>query len=174
MMLRILPTIIAAIPLAAALPTFIQIPKVFLEDASCIMPQGYEVDQFRAWFPAAGNNRSSNLDFAYWDNATQVQTICHLNETSKNVALPGLAARYTCEDPTVEFIWQNNSLRLIERVCPQTNSNTTYEASGSVKPNLTCVNTTSNSTFGLGQDCFSSVPFLAANFTSLQPSPRQG
>ncbi len=121
MLLRLLPAIIAAIPLMAALPTY-KIPKVFLEDDSCTLPEAYEVDQFQAWFPGPGNNHSAMVNFAYWDNSTSLQTVCHLNATSKNVASAGLAPRYACDNPNVEFIWQNNTLRMIEMACPQTNS----------------------------------------------------
>ncbi|KAH8885241.1 hypothetical protein GQ53DRAFT_770401 [Thozetella sp. PMI_491] len=168
MLLRLLPTVLAAIPLATAFPAY-GVPRLFME-AGCIMPDGYEISHFRAWIPAAGNNRSTVLDFAYLDKSTSLETSCHLNATSKNVAKPGLAARYSCEDSLVHFIWQNSTLRMIETACPEANSSTTYEASGSLKPSLNCTEAHRNTTAGPGQTC-SSLSVQRANFTSLQPSP---
>ena len=119
MMLPTFSTVLAGLSLVAALPTY-QIPKMMLQDNDCAYPEGYEVDQLQAWFPAPGNNHSATLNFAYWDNSTQLEAVCHLNSTSVNVARPGLAARYACSDANVNFIWQNSTLRMIERACPDT------------------------------------------------------
>jgi hypothetical protein len=46
-----------------------------------------------------------------------------------------------------------------------------FEAAGEVTPELTCVKTLANSTFGAGNDCLSEQTFMTANFTSLEPTP---
>jgi len=170
-----MPTILSLFA-AAALPAVaysipLTPPKEFVADASCTSPESFVIEQFEVWTPAAGNNRSTIINFGYWDNSTDIQTVCHFNGTSKNVAGPGLTARYPCDDPTVEFIWQSSTLTMIEAVCPQSNPSTPLEAAGEVTPTLACVATSYNSTFSSGFDCFAEETSIPANFTSLEPTP---
>ncbi len=119
-MLTILSLALVA-PFAAAKVNY-KVPTMLLQESSCIYPEGFEVAGLRTWLPVQGNNKSSTVDFSYRDNSTSIHTACHLNSTSVNVGRPGLAPRYACNDPTVEFIWQNETLTLIEKACPQSNS----------------------------------------------------
>jgi hypothetical protein len=47
-----------------------------------------------------------------------------------------------------------------------------FEAAGSVTPNLICSKSAVNSTVGAGNACYSLQKSMAANFTSLQPTPK--
>jgi hypothetical protein len=117
-LLTILPLVLS---LTAALPTYnlpIAIKSIFEADETCTLPAQFQIEQLQEWTPEAGNNNSATVNFAYWDNSTQIQTICHFNETSENVAPnPDLTPRYACDDPTVEFIWQYPTLTIIEKAC---------------------------------------------------------
>jgi hypothetical protein len=121
MMLWTAPLFATAIPLAAAFPTY-AVPKAFtksfLLQANCVLPEGFEIRNFQRWTPADGNDASPTLQFGYADNSTGLQTSCQFNSTSKNVADPDRAARYACDDPLTQFIWQDDTLTVIETACP--------------------------------------------------------
>lgn len=173
MLAKSLPVFAAALRLAVALPAYelpTTLPSVLLEDDDCVLPEAFIIEQFQMWTPATGNNHSALINFAYWDSSTDLQTICRLNATSQSVAKPGRAPRYACDNADVEFIWQNTTLTVIERACPQSQTTSKFEASGAVTPALTCVVTLDNSSVGHGDDCLSKTPFIPANFTSLEPS----
>lgn len=124
MMLHAIFTLVAAAHLGAALPSYripLAMSRVLLANSDCILPEGFEVQNFQIWTPAAGNNRSEVLAFDYRDNSTSTDTKCRFNGTSANVAPAGLAPRYACDNQVVQFIWQNNTLTLIEKACPQNN-----------------------------------------------------
>jgi hypothetical protein len=112
----------AVAQLATAQPTYkipLAMSKIVAEDDSCIMPESFVVQNFQIWTPAPGNNRSEIINFGYADNSTSITTQCHFNGSSVNVGPQGLAPRYACDDKTVEFIWQNGTLTLVEKACPQ-------------------------------------------------------
>jgi len=120
-----MPTILSLF--AAGLPAVVYslpliLPSEFAADTSCILPASFVIQQLEVWSPTAGNNHSMSINFGYWDNDTDIQTECHFNGTSKNVAGPGLGARYPCDNPVVEFIWQSKTLTMVEAVCPQSNA----------------------------------------------------
>jgi hypothetical protein len=125
-MMRMAMVLAAALPLAAAFPLY-DIPslfaKLFQEDDSdtCTLPEGFMVEQFQIWTPDSNNtSHGTEINFAYWDNSTDLQTVCRLNSSSVNVATGGygVAARYACDNANVEFIWQNSALTMIEKACP--------------------------------------------------------
>ncbi|KAL2131815.1 hypothetical protein VTI74DRAFT_4587 [Chaetomium olivicolor] len=175
MMLHPLLALAAAIHVAVALPTY-EIPmailKFALANSDCILPENFVVDRFQLWTPAAGNNRAANIFFEYSDSSTSIETKCHLNDTSVNVGPEGLVPRYPCENGIVTFIWQNETLTMIEKACPQSNLSRGFEASGSVRPKLDiCGSTPRNTSIGEGSFCVTNPGRIAANFTSLQPTP---
>jgi hypothetical protein len=108
--------------LATATPSY-AIPKIFsasfLAAADCTLPGSCEILDFETCTVPDGNTTSSVVKFAYTDEATGIQTDCQYNSTSKNVGMPGLAPRYACDNPTVEFIWLNGVLTLVEAACPE-------------------------------------------------------
>lgn len=104
-----------------SLPTY-AIPKSFHQlqtDDTCVFPEAFEIQNFTIWTPAPGNSDNTPvLNFGYFDQSTNLQTSCHYNATSRNVAQPQLTPRYACNNGVVEFIWQNGTLTVIEAACP--------------------------------------------------------
>lgn len=120
MMFWTVPVFAAALPFATALPTY-AIPKSFakaLTQADCPLPEGFEIHDFQTWTPAEGNNASATLQFGYVDKSTGLETACQYNSTSKNGGSQDSAARYACDNPLAQFIWQNDILTVIETACP--------------------------------------------------------
>jgi hypothetical protein len=116
----------AVLPVAMSLPTY-AIPSAFRQFMAmdtCIYPESpYEIQNFTLWTPAPGSNASYTLDFGYVDKSTNIETSCHYNASSPNVApRPDLTPRYGCDNAYVSFIWQNGTLTMIERACPETTS----------------------------------------------------
>ncbi|KAK3995360.1 hypothetical protein QBC44DRAFT_320194 [Cladorrhinum sp. PSN332] len=178
MIVQTLFALMVVIPSVAAFPTY-RMPavmlKVFLENDDCIMPEDFTVQNLVLWLPAADNTNKGIINFQYTNNGTGIDSPCHYNSTSVNVAPEGLTERYACDDTNVQFIWQsqvgtNGSLTLIEKACPNSNMSVSFEASGSIRPLLSCLTTTRNTTLGDGQACVAER-FYAGNFTSLQPTP---
>ncbi|KAK3362231.1 hypothetical protein B0T25DRAFT_907 [Lasiosphaeria hispida] len=173
MMLYIISAITAAISLSTAFPTYklpAALPRIMLEDDSCVFPESYLVEHFNIWTPSAGNGNSTIINFQYTDIDTSIQTPCHFNVSSINVGVEGLAPRYACDNTIVEFIWQNNTLRMIEKTCPETSSG--FEASGSIQPQVDCFQTPDDLPIGPGTDCFAVQDQINGTFSSLQPTPK--
>ena len=119
-MLKFFLAVAVAANLAAAFPTS-EAPtaiKSILKSSFCILPDEFVVTNFQIWTPAAGNKRSPIIDFNYLDESTHLDTKCHYNETSVNVGPEGSAARYACELDWIHFIWEDDTLTMIEKVCP--------------------------------------------------------
>lgn len=94
-------------------------PVSILASDDCVMPQKYTVDSLRIWLPAATNtDYNMTADFHFVDAQTSIDTLCHRNATSPNVADEGDTPRWACENSFVEFIWQDSTLTLIEKACP--------------------------------------------------------
>ncbi|KAK3329394.1 hypothetical protein B0H66DRAFT_596978 [Apodospora peruviana] len=165
----------AAMPLTTSLkykiPTAML--KVMLEDDSCISPSGFEIEGFGLFAPGPNNTASPRIDFTFVDVATNINTPCHYNTSSVNVGPAGLTPRWACDNNIVSFIWEDDTVTVIEKACPQDNQPGTvgFEASGSVTPDLTCYKTDTNSTDGDGITCSSNQQEIDAPFTSLQPTP---
>jgi hypothetical protein len=120
MLFRTAAIVAVFLPVALSLPTY-AIPKSFrkfLALDTCTYPEEFEILNFTSWTPAPGSNASSTIDFGYVDKSTNLQTSCHYNATSQNVARPQLTPRYACDNAVVQFIWQNGTLTMIETACP--------------------------------------------------------
>ncbi|KAK3394143.1 hypothetical protein B0H63DRAFT_444327 [Podospora didyma] len=160
---------------AASLPAY-KIPaalKALAElDNGCFYPANYTVQNFSVWTPAVGSNQTEIVDFEFTDKDTGIDTLCHRDAASKNVGPEGLNPRWACDNSTVTFVWEPsmNRLTMIEKACPQ-GGNSDFEASGSVRPSLTCVKTEQTSSFGPGSHCLSIQESIDGKFTSLQPTP---
>ena len=89
-----------------------------VNDADCIFPSNYTISNFTAYTPAGSNSTQTVVKFTFADNGTDIVTPCERNSTSKSTAKPGLAPRYSCGNPRVQFIWQNATLSMVEGVCP--------------------------------------------------------
>jgi len=144
-------------------------------DATCAFPANYTVENFVSWTPSATNNGTASpfVKFGYIDEDTNVTTSCQWNSTSKVVSSAGLTPRYGCDDPLVQFIWENatNLLDLIERVCPNSNGKSSIEVSGQINLDLQCNATNCESATGDGLECLTLTPNLVVNFTALDPIP---
>lgn len=119
-------SLLAALPAVLALPTY-TIPRAFtrfLVADACTYPEGYEIQNFQTFTPTAGNSTTADISFSFHDKDTNIQTSCQRNSTSKNVGKPDLTARYACDNTIVEFIWQRETLTMIETACP---GNTGYD-----------------------------------------------
>jgi len=122
-MARIFHTIVVAMTTASAVQALnYAIPAGFpleiLATTDCIMPQNFVVDQLIVWEPAPTNpNQSDTADFHFTDEGTGIDTYCHKNADTPNVAGQGDAPRYNCDNALIQFIWVSGKLTLIEKVC---------------------------------------------------------
>ena len=112
-------TALTASELNYALPP--NFPKVLLQ-SDCYMPLNFSVFGLEIWLPSANNPNNFTADFEYIDYGTNITTPCRRNATSPNVGGDGHAERWACDIPFVEFIWQNGTLTIIEKACPNTGS----------------------------------------------------
>ncbi|KAK3906709.1 hypothetical protein C8A05DRAFT_11570 [Staphylotrichum tortipilum] len=173
MLPHLLFAIAAVAQLATAFPTHNSpsAVKSALKPSFCVYPDEFVVKDFQIWIPLEDNNRSTTINFSYSDQTTHLETKCHFNETSINVAKSGQPARYACELDWIHFIWQNNNLTLIEATCPYEEYRAKKEAAGWVIPNLTCFNSTRNSSKGAGSACSAAPRVESAVFTTMGPTP---
>ncbi|KAG6363232.1 hypothetical protein INS49_008328 [Diaporthe citri] len=129
-------------PLAAATKNIVglsyadAIPKENLAQ-DCEYPAYFTIQSFTTFTPSASNNTEVNFGCA--------------------------AARYACDNSSINFIWQNNKLTMIELACPT--SSVQYDTSGSWIPTLTCTDVTDES----GVKCASNQTTYQGQFTSIEP-----
>ncbi|EMR62056.1 hypothetical protein MGN70_005344 [Eutypa lata] len=144
------------------------LPSSVEATADCTLPGEFEISDFKVYTDFVDNTKNTT-SFHYSDVDTGVDTSCQQNSTSKSTNT-GAAQRWPCDDANVEFIYQTTTtgvsgLTLIEKACLE--SSTSLEASGLVKPDLICTNTTSSST------CTGKQSPLPGDFTSISPAPPQ-
>jgi len=96
-------------------------PKVLLQ-SDCYFPLNFTVFGLEVWLPSSSNPNNFTADFEYMDSGTGISTPCHRNATSPNVGGDGHAERWACDNIFVEFIWQNGTLTIVEKACPNTGS----------------------------------------------------
>lgn len=153
-------------PLAAATKNIVglsyadAIPKENLAQ-DCEYPAYFTIQGFTTFTPSASNN--TEVNFGYVDSDTDITTTCALNSTSTNVGAAGAAARYACDNSSINFIWQNNKLTMIELACPT--SSVQYDTSGSWIPTLGCTDVTD----GSGVRCAANQTTYQGQFTSIEP-----
>ncbi|KAH8788731.1 hypothetical protein F5883DRAFT_10136 [Diaporthe sp. PMI_573] len=136
------------------------IPKENLAQ-DCDYPAYFTIQDFTTFSPSASNK--TEVTFGYVDSDTDITTTCNLNSTSTDLGAEGAAARYACDNSSVNFIWQNNKLTMIELACPT--SSVQYDTSGSWIPSLTCKDATN----GAGVECVTNSTTYQGQFTSIQP-----
>lgn len=88
-----------------------------VESTNCNLPDDFQIQTFAAESQDGGQTVDS-LDFTFNDDSTILNTPCHLNSSSVPVPSDGRTARYACDNPLVQFIWQNGTITIIEKVCP--------------------------------------------------------
>ncbi|KAK0657115.1 hypothetical protein B0T16DRAFT_52368 [Cercophora newfieldiana] len=170
----ILTTLAATVSLATAMTLESELhyalpadfPKALLQ-TDCYMPLNFSVIGLELWLPGPNNTNNFTADFQYIDLGTKITTSCHRNATSPNVGGEGHAERWACDVPTVEFIWQEGTLTVIEKTCTAN-----FEAAGSVEPRFNCASTAAPWwPSGDGLFCKALDEQMNGNFTSLQPPP---
>ncbi|KAI5866617.1 alpha/beta-hydrolase [Durotheca rogersii] len=135
-----------------------------LSAADCTFPALYEVADFTI-HTGVDNSTASTISFRFADVDTGIDTRCERNSTSKP-NIPG-SNRWPCDHPDVAFIYQTTGiagLTMIEAACP--GSVPQFEASGLVRPELACTNST------MGSTCVARQSPIDGDFDSLQPAPR--
>ncbi|GKT83017.1 hypothetical protein Ct61P_00867 [Colletotrichum tofieldiae] len=133
------------------------------------------IQNFAAESPDSGQTVES-LNFNFNDDSTVLSTPCHLNASSVPVAGDGRTARYACDDARVQFIWQNGTVTVIEKVCPGDDGN--GRRSGGVR--RVAGNGTGNaarhrrSNSRRAVACKSNSDDIRSKFFSIQPVPGGG
>lgn len=126
MLITNLHALVALIPLVASLPSMPsfmnKLKSLSSRDDQCPFPDSYKITSLQVWTPKNGNTHPIVVDFQYADDETKIATSCHYNGTQPNVGPEGLAPRYACENPTVQFQWiqKTSMLSIIELACPNT------------------------------------------------------
>ncbi|KAI0135425.1 hypothetical protein F4814DRAFT_444245 [Daldinia grandis] len=132
-----------------------------LKATSCTFPANYTVSNFTIYTDRTDSGKN-NTSFLFDDPSTGINTSCSRNSTSK---LSG-SNRWPCDDSNVAFIYQTTGiagLTLIEAACP--GNVPQFEASGLIRPDLACTNSTSGTT------CVAKQSPIVGDFESLEPAP---
>ncbi|XDG06467.1 hypothetical protein ABKA04_006082 [Annulohypoxylon sp. FPYF3050] len=130
---------------------------------NCVYPANYTISNFSVFTDAADSTKNVT-SFSFADAGTGIKTTCSHNSTSKPSSVG--TNRWPCDNSNVSFIYQTTGivgLTLIEVACP--GSTPQFEASGLIKPNLTCTNSTSSST------CVAKQSPILGEFDSFEPAP---
>ncbi|KAI8960911.1 hypothetical protein F5Y11DRAFT_247315 [Daldinia sp. FL1419] len=134
---------------------------VSLKATDCTFPANYTVSNFTIYTDRFDSAKNSTW-FLFDDPSTGINTSCSRNSTSK---LSG-SNRWPCDNSNVAFIYQTTGivgLTLIEAACP--GNVPQFEASGLVRPDLACTNST------VGTTCVAKQSPIAGDFSSFEPAP---
>ena len=124
--MRFTSLVLAALPLAQAAelayspPRFLAQQVAASEEDDCVFPASYHVKSMNLKSNDTGKTLSS-YQFTFNDFQTHVHTLCEFNETSVGVApKPGSTKRYSCDNPNVQFIYEDSEkdLTVVEQLCP--------------------------------------------------------
>ncbi|KAI1779893.1 hypothetical protein F4818DRAFT_400979 [Hypoxylon cercidicola] len=135
-----------------------------LQARACQLPANFTVSDLTIYTDDVDNNKNYT-SFSYSDVGTGIDTYCSRNSTSK----PGTVneGSWPCDNSNVAFIYDatvpKSYLTIVEIACPETGVH--IEASGEVRPDLTCKNSTSGST------CVAKQSSMTGIFVSLEPTP---
>ncbi|ROT40041.1 hypothetical protein SODALDRAFT_332198 [Sodiomyces alkalinus F11] len=109
------PTVNAA--MAAYMAAVPQRIRALVEAHECTLPAEFTIKNFSG-NPDDGGDTLSQFEFNFQDDETDVSTLCQFNSSSEAIIIGGRTARYACNDPLVQFIWQDAALTMIEKACP--------------------------------------------------------
>ncbi|KAK2060538.1 hypothetical protein LY76DRAFT_603967 [Colletotrichum caudatum] len=167
----------AAVSYMAAVPSSLM-AKV--ESSDCTLPDDFQIQNFVAESPDDGKTIES-LTFNFNDDSTILSTSCYLNASSVPLAGDGRTARYACDDARVQFIWQNGTATVIEKICPGEDGAADYEASGTAAVPVVCDGAAGNGTAIAARHrrsksrravaCKSNSDDIRSKFFSIQPVP---
>ncbi|GKT41874.1 uncharacterized protein ColSpa_02055 [Colletotrichum spaethianum] len=174
------PAVQAAVSYMAAVPESLM-AKV--ESSDCTLPDDFQIQNFAAESPDGGQTVES-LNFNFNDDSAILSTPCQLNASSVPVTSDGRTPRYACDDARVQFIWQNGTITVIEKVCPGDDGAADYEASGTAVVPVVCDGAAGNGTGNAARQrrrnsrravaCKSNSDDIRSRFFSIQPVPGGG
>ncbi|KAF6834075.1 hypothetical protein CMUS01_06298 [Colletotrichum musicola] len=173
--------LMAAVPAAHATVSYMAaVPQdlmALVDSSSCVLPEDFQVQNFAAQSPDGGQTVDS-LAFTFNDDSTGVNTPCHLDASSVPVPGDGRTPRYACDNPVVQFIWQNSQITMIEGVCPDASGAAKYEAAGTAVINVVCDEGAANGTAARRRAnarravaCKADSDDIRARFFSIKPAP---
>ncbi|KAF9879074.1 hypothetical protein CkaCkLH20_03307 [Colletotrichum karsti] len=139
---------------------------------NCALPDDFQIQNFAA--QSTDGKTADSLDFTFNDDSTSLNTECHLNASSVPVPSNGATDRFSCDNALVQFIWQNETITIIEKVCPGDDGVADYEASGTAEVPLECDGAAGNGTQARRRmrragACKSTSDDIRARFFSIQP-----
>ncbi|KAJ0166740.1 hypothetical protein CTA2_6067 [Colletotrichum tanaceti] len=181
--------LVIAAPAAQAVVSYMAtVPEslmTMVESTDCTLPDDFQIQNFTAESPDGGQTLDS-LAFSFNDDSTLLGTLCHLDASSIPVAGDGRTARYACDDTRVQFIWQNGTITVIEKVCPGDDGAADYEASGTAAVPVVCDGAAGNGTGNAARHrrsgsknrraiaCKSNSDDIRSKFFSIQSVPGSG
>ncbi|KXH48913.1 hypothetical protein CSIM01_08572 [Colletotrichum simmondsii] len=168
----------AAVSYMSAVPDKLMAMVEASED--CNLPDDFQIQNFTA--ESADGKTADSLDFTFNDDSTVLNTQCHLNASSVPVSGDGRTPRYACDNASVQFIWQNGTITVIEKVCPGDDGAADYEASGTAAVPLVCDGGAANGTGNAARShrrarraaiaCKSNSDDIRSRFFSIQPQTK--
>ncbi|KAK1503216.1 hypothetical protein CTAM01_04528 [Colletotrichum tamarilloi] len=178
LLLIAVPAAQAAVSYMSAVPDKLMAMVEASED--CNLPDDFQIQNFTA--ESADGKTADSLDFTFNDDSTVLNTQCHLNASSVPVSGDGRTPRYACDNASVQFIWQNGTITVIEKVCPGDDGAADYEASGTAAVPLVCDGGAANGTGNAARShrrarraavaCKSNSDDIRSRFFSIQPVPK--
>ncbi|KAK1527669.1 uncharacterized protein CCOS01_07931 [Colletotrichum costaricense] len=176
LLLIAVPAAQAAVSYMSAVPDKLMAMVEASED--CNLPDDFQIQNFTA--ESADGKTADSLDFTFNDDSTVLNTQCHLNASSVPVSGDGRTPRYACDNASVQFIWQNGTITVIEKVCPGDDGAADYEASGTAAVPLVCDGGAANGTGNAARShrrarraavaCKSNSDDIRSRFFSIQPA----
>ncbi|KAG5963992.1 hypothetical protein E4U58_003308 [Claviceps cyperi] len=139
-LLACVPTTMAASLAYKAPPTLLAMAK--RSPQTCVLPGSFHVKNFEAHASTNGTSMSS-YKFTYVNTASNVTTQCQYYSGMKPHPLKKggeVANRFACRDKNVNFVWTaaQNSMTMIQNVCPDARGTYEYAASGNVFIPVNC------------------------------------
>jgi len=99
-----------------------QVLKALIQTDECDnsdLPDDFHILKFVGHSANETAELLDSFEFSYLEDTNNVETRCHFNSTSKNLAGEGRAPKFACENGQVEFIWQDDILSISQGVCPK-------------------------------------------------------
>lgn len=121
-MARLFNLVLLAAPVANAamasyMATVPQSIRALVDSDQCDLPAEFSVTGFTGTSEDGGETFES-FEFGFSDADTGIDTLCQFNSSSDPIVIGGRTPRFACNDGTVQFIFQDGSLTMVERACP--------------------------------------------------------
>ncbi|KAI0841987.1 hypothetical protein F5Y06DRAFT_292808 [Hypoxylon sp. FL0890] len=134
-----------------------------LATTNCTYPVKFTVSNFTEYTDRVDSTKNMT-SFYFADTGTGISTFCNRNSTSKPSSVN--SNEWPCDNSDVLFIYQTTGiagLTMVELACPGITPQ--FEASGLVRPDLACTNSTSGTT------CTAKQSSISGEFSSFEPTP---